>query len=199
MKEYYNCVNCQKKTYKKLICDDCKTLINDKPIFHYPIEDLEFIEVGATYSGIFKEILLDFKFNDKISHSRVLGDYMIEKLLKHNLANYVITSVPMTKNRKNKRGFNQSEILARYIAKELDLKYEEVFEKIIETPFQVGLDKKERKVNLNNAFDILTYQDNIIIVDDVITTGATINELVNTAKKNNIKKVAAIIAATEIA
>lgn len=199
MKKYNYCVNCEKKIYDKLICDDCMELINKNPAFSYTIDGIEFLEIGATYSGLLKKILLKFKFDNRLSYEEILGDIMIEKLLKYNLDNYIITSVPMTKRRENKRGYNQAELLARYIGRELDLEYVEVFEKIKETPFQVGLDESARKENLENSFGLKNYSENILIIDDVITTGSTIRELVKVAKKNGIKKVAAIVAATEIA
>lgn len=199
MKRYNECINCEKKVYKKLICSDCLNLINKNPVFSYQIEGLDFLEVGATYSGLLKKILLKFKFSDKLSYESILGDIMIEKLLKYNLDGFILTSVPMTKNRENKRGYNQSELLAKYISRELDLEYVEVFEKVIDTPFQVGLDENSRRENLKNSFKVKNYAPNIIIVDDVITTGSTIGELVKVAKNKNIKKVAAITAATEIA
>lgn len=199
MKKYNQCINCEKRVYKNLICDDCKNLFNKNPVFSYSIEGLDFLEVGATYSGLLKKILLKFKFSDKISYERILGEIMIEKLLKYNLDGFILTSVPMTKSRKNKRGYNQSEVLAKYISKELDLDYVEIFEKVKDTPFQIGLDEKSRRKNLKDAFKIKNYSPNILIVDDVITTGSTISELVKVAKNGGIKKVAAIVTATEIA
>ncbi|MGI5948948.1 ComF family protein [Peptoniphilus sp.] len=199
MKKYNYCINCEKKIYDKLICDDCMEFINKNPAFSYPIDGIEFLEIGATYSGLLKKILLRFKFNNKLSYEEILGDIMIEKLLKYNLDDYVITSVPMTKKREDKRGYNQARLLAKYIGRELDLEYVEVFEKIKETPFQVGLGESERKKNLENSFALKNYSENILITDDVITTGTTISELVKVARENGIKKVAAIVTATEIA
>lgn len=199
MKRYNYCINCEKKVYKKLICDDCLKLIDKNPVFSYQIDGLDFLEVGATYSGLLKKILLKFKFSDKLSYESILGDIMIEKLLKYNLDGFVLTSVPMTRKREKKRGYNQSELLAKYISKELDLEYVEVFEKVIDTPFQVGLDENSRRENLKNSFKVKNYSPNILFVDDVITTGSTIGELVKLAKNEKIKKVAAIVTATEIA
>ena len=89
--------------------------------------------------------------------------------------------------------------MAETIAKKLDLKCQEVFEKVKDTKFQVGLKKDQRQENLKNAFEVKKAPEEIIIVDDVITTGTTISELVKVAKASGIKKVTALIAATEIA
>lgn len=72
----------------------------------------------------------------------------------------------------------------------------ESFEKIRSTKEQVGLDKNDRQKNIKDAFVIKNYSSDIIIVDDVITTGSTIRELVKLTSKEGIKTLA-LIAATQ--
>ena len=146
-----------------------------------------------------RKLIIDFKFKGKLSYGEIISEIMIEKLLKNNLEEEVITFVPMYKSRERERGYNQSKILAENIAKKLDLRCIDVFSKIKDTKFQVGLKKDQRLINLKDAFKVTKVPEKIIIVDDVITTGTTISELVKIAKKSGIKKVTALIAATEIA
>ena len=146
-----------------------------------------------------RKLIIDFKFKGKLSYGEIISEIMIEKLLKNNLEGEVITFVPMYKARERERGYNQSKILAENIAKKLDLRCIDVFSKIKDTKFQVGLKKDQRQINLKDAFKVIKVPEKIIIVDDVITTGTTISELVKIAKKSGIKKVTALIAATEIA
>ncbi len=146
-----------------------------------------------------RKLIIDFKFKGKLSYGEIISEIMIEKLLKNNLEEEVITFVPMYKSRERERGYNQSKILAENIAKKLDLRCIDVFSKIKDTKFQVGLKKNQREINLKDAFKVTKVPEKIIIVDDVITTGTTISELVKAAKKSGIKKVTALIAATEIA
>lgn len=72
----------------------------------------------------------------------------------------------------------------------------ESFDKIRFTKEQVGLDKNDRQKNIKDAFVIKNYSSDIIIVDDVITTGSTIRELVKLTSKEGIKTLA-LIAATQ--
>lgn len=146
-----------------------------------------------------RKLIIDFKFKGKLSYGEIISEIMIEKLLQNNLEEEVITFVPMYKSRERERGYNQSKILAENIAKKLDLRCIDVFSKIKDTKFQVGLKKNQREINLKDAFKVTKVPEKIIIVDDVITTGTTISELVKIAKKSGIKKVTALIAATEIA
>ena len=69
-------------------------------------------------------------------------------------------------------------------------------QKIRSTKEQVGLDKNDRQKNIKDAFVIKNYSSDIIIVDDVITTGSTIRELVKLTSKEGIKTLA-LIAATQ--
>lgn len=181
------------------LCQECISLINKDPAYYYDIEGLDDLIVSSTYSGIMRRLIIDFKFKGKLSYGEIISEIMTEKILNKNLRDQVITYVPMHWKKEGERGYNQSKILAEKIARNLDLSCQDVFEKVIDTKFQVGLKKFDREENLRDAFRVKNYAQEIIIVDDVITTGATISELTKLAKKAGIKKVTALIAATEIA
>ncbi|WP_277218945.1 ComF family protein [Peptoniphilus vaginalis] len=181
------------------LCQECISLINKDPAYYYDIEGLDDLIVSSTYSGIMRRLIIDFKFKGKLSYGEIISEIMTEKILIKNLRDQVITYVPMHWKKEGERGYNQSKILAEKIARNLDLSCQDVFEKVIDTKFQVGLKKFDREENLRDAFHVKNYAQEIIIVDDVITTGATISELTKLAKKAGIKKVTALIAATEIA
>lgn len=181
------------------LCQECISLINKDPAYYYDIEGLDDLIVSSTYSGIMRRLIIDFKFKGKLSYGEIISEIMTEKILSKNLRDQVITYVPMHWKKEGERGYNQSKILAEKIARNLDLSFQDVFEKVIDTKFQVGLKKFDREENLRDAFHVKNYAQEIIIVDDVITTGASISELTKLAKKAGIKKVTALIAATEIA
>lgn len=194
-----NCPICGKIVKNYGLCPDCYELVNKNPTFYYDIEGLDDLIVSSTYAGIMRRLIIDFKFKGKLSYGEIISEIMIEKLLERNLSEVVLTFVPMHPRRERERGYNQSKILSETIAKKLDLKCQEVFEKVKDTKFQVGLKKDQRQENLKNAFVVKKAPEEIMIVDDVITTGTTISELVKVAKASGIKKVTALIAATEIA
>lgn len=194
-----NCPLCGKLVKNYGLCPDCYDLVNKNPTFYYDIDGLDDLIVSSTYAGIMRRLIIDFKFKGKLSYGEIISEIMIEKLLEKNLSEVVLTFVPMHPRRERERGYNQSKILSETIAKKLDLKCQEVFEKVKDTKFQVGLKKDQRQENVKNAFAVKKAPEEIIIVDDVITTGTTISELVKVAKAAGIKKVTALIAATEIA
>ncbi|OLR64871.1 ComF family protein [Peptoniphilus porci] len=193
-----NCPICGKIVRNYGLCSDCFDLIDKDPVFYYDIDGLENLIVSSTYSGIMRKLIIDFKFKGKLAYGEIISEIMIEKLLEKNLSGEILTYVPMHRYRERERGYNQSKILAEDIARKLDLKCEGVFEKVIDTKFQVGLKGHEREENLKDSFKIIKIPEEIIIVDDVITTGSTIRELAKIARASGIKKVTALIAATEI-
>ena len=193
------CPLCGRKLEEYGLCHECLGLINRDPAYYYDIEGLDDLIVASTYSGIMRRLIIDFKFKGKVSYKEIISDIMTEEILEKNLYNQVLTYVPIHKNKEGERGYNQSKLLAEKIAGNLDLSCKDIFEKLRDTKFQVGLKKLDREENLRDAFRVKNYAEEIIIVDDVITTGATIAELTKVAKKTGIKKVTALIAATEIA
>jgi len=102
----------------------------------------------------------------------------------------IITSVPLTNKRLRSRKYNQSAILAQELARKLNKKCNNLLlKKTKETKVQAGLSKKDRQKNLKNAFKVnprykeqLTAK-NILIIDDVYTTGSTLNECARTLKR----------------
>ncbi len=90
-----------------------------------------------------------------------------------------VTAVPLTARRNYRRGYNQSSLLAKTVAKELGLKYKPTLKKVFNTPPQRKTLAKYRRGNVFGAFDIINDEDienkKILIIDDVKTTGATIS------------------------
>jgi competence protein ComFC len=116
----------------------------------------------------------------------IIKDDFFKILNKKNID--IIIPVPISNNRIRERGFNQVE----EILKKLNIKYLKA--KRIKNTKKMSkiLNEKERKENIKNAFKVEGRLQNktILIVDDVITTGSTINELINTInKKYRIKEV----------
>ena len=109
--------------------------------------------------------------------------------------NSILVPIPLSKNRKNWRGFNQSEILTKTLAKKFGVEYSNSLIRIIETKTQVGLSRDERKKNVKGAFSLRSSRHpeldlgsrlrdkNFILVDDVYTSGATMQEAAKVLKR----------------
>lgn len=91
-----------------------------------------------------------------------------------------LVPVPLAKKRLRKRGFNQSELLARVVSQNLGLPLLPLLNKVKETPAQTVLFREQRQSNLTDVFGVsqskIPVGQNIILIDDVLTTGSTVSE-----------------------
>jgi ComF family protein len=89
-----------------------------------------------------------------------------------------IAAVPLHPKRRRERGFNQSELLAQELAQRIAIPYLQVLKRVRYTPPQVGLTDSQRKANIRHAFRCNNPQQivkrRILLIDDVMTTGATV-------------------------
>ncbi len=110
-----------------------------------------------------------------------------------------VVPVPMHKNDIRKRGYNQCAYIARYLARRFSLKIcWDLLIKTKQTQHQVGLDLKRRKTNLKDAFECRPKRNirRVLIVDDVFTTGSTINECARVLSRAKIASVFFTVATT---
>ncbi len=144
------------------------------------------------YEGVLAEAIHQFKFYGLKRLARPLGNLLLNLEIPQTDG---ITPVPLTKKGLRERGFNQSLLLARVISKEIKVPLlMDILYKKKDTPPQIGLSSKERLSNLKNAFEV---KENIeghrlLLVDDVITTGATVTECSRELLKAGAKEVIVI-------
>lgn len=140
-------------------------------------------------------LIQQLKFNEKLAHARLLGGLIAESECVKKIAEFedvCILPVPLHKKRLRQRGFNQSIELARALSKKTG--WPMVFnsvQRVRETSAQTGLDAKARRKNIRGAFEVIEAlpQKHVVIVDDVVTTGSTANELARVLKKAGVEKV----------
>ena len=105
--------------------------------------------------------------------------------------NTIITNVPLHKRKLKQRGFDQTDILAKKLAKKLDLTYTPLLKRIKHTKAQAQLDKQARSKNLDNAFVAIkqNQKNTVLLIDDVTTTGATLDAAAQALKTAGIARV----------
>ena len=132
------------------------------------------------------------KFHDKLAISRLLGYWLANTVVTKMEKPDCLLPVPLHNKRMKQRGFNQSIEISRALKKAWEIPLEmDMVRRVRETQSQTGLDVKQRKKNMKGAFEVLgviNYQ-HVAIVDDVVTTGSTVNELARILKRNGVKKV----------
>lgn len=126
---------------------------------------------------------------------------LFDEIKKEKGKGWVVTSVPLHIRRQNWRGFNQSELLAKLFTQRLGLRYQNLLKRIRNTTPQMKLLAHQRKENIKNAFELsdVSLQSsalrNVILVDDVWTTGSTLKECCYVLKRNGAEKVWALTVA----
>lgn len=92
----------------------------------------------------------------------------------------LICYIPQTKNEMHQRGYNQTELLAERLGELLEIKLSHALVKLYDTTKQQSLSSTARSGNIHGVFDIVEpdeiYQQNILLIDDIKTTGSTLNE-----------------------
>jgi ComF family protein len=147
----------------------------------------------AVYGGVIRECIHSLKYKN----NRSLGIYFAGLLLpivrKEAWHIDIVVPVPLSKERLRERGYNQAAAVARPLALFLELPYQPFcLEQVRDTRSQVGLSAEERRINVINAFKAvpdLVHQKNILLVDDVKTTGATLSACASALKKAGSGKV----------
>ena len=154
------------------------------------------------YKGIIRNLLLKYKF----SGASYLCYFFANVILNNKKINEIfklydiIIPVPMDKNKKLRRGYNQTELIVNIINKNLEINVNtNILKKIKSTKTQSKLNFYERQKNIKNAFLVknksLIENKKIILFDDIYTTGATVNEISKILKFAGAKEILILIIA----
>ncbi|MFH1711646.1 MAG: phosphoribosyltransferase family protein [Patescibacteria group bacterium] len=140
------------------------------------------------------------KYNGVTESAPILADLLIDQLIDEDIPDdIIITVVPLHSKKYLERGFNQSEMLAKIVAKKLGLSYQCVLSRIRETESQVKLKGDKRRENLVDAFAsvprISIENKTIMIIDDVSTTGTTLEECARVLRASGARRVYGLVVA----
>ncbi len=137
-------------------------------------------------------LVQQLKFNDRLAHARLLGNMLAQRVEACVDRPQCIIPVPLFNKRLRQRGFNQSVELAKPVAKKTGLPLElSLAIRTRPTESQTGLDAKQRRKNIKGAFKTIRHVPyrHVAIIDDVVTTGSTVNELARVLKKSGVNRV----------
>ncbi|MBI4835473.1 MAG: ComF family protein [Planctomycetes bacterium] len=149
------------------------------------------------YKDALKDIILLYKYGKQKLLAETLAKCLAERLEKEKeiLGKIdIIVPVPLTKAKEKQRGFNQCELIAGYLGRHFGKPVSKgSLVRIKETPAQASLSRAQRIENLKDAFKAMGAEEfkgkNILLVDDVMTTGATAGEVSRVLKHSNAKSI----------
>ena len=169
------------------MCGDCRKTL--------PYFDRTF--TAGYYEDVLKEAIHQFKFQQKTRLGKHLAQLLVAQIpMSLDMSHYdIILPVPLHKTRQRQRGYNQSAILAKYVARHYQRKLMlNNLIRIRDTSAQsLVKGRRERKNNVKNAFHVkfpsLIHHRHVVLIDDVFTTGATVNECSKVLKKAGARSV----------
>ena len=152
--------------------------------------------------GIVRQIIHEFKYGRQIYLRHLVGRWLNSALDDERLRQShfdVIVPVPLHPTRQRERGFNQASLLAELLSAQTSIPAKPLLERTRYTTTQTALDRSERMENLHNAFRLRKNADvrglRVLLVDDVLTTGSTLNECARLLKRAGALSVHAATAA----
>jgi len=146
------------------------------------------------YTREFSSIVHKFKYHGHRYLARPFAEQMSIKIKEMDFPVDYIIPVPLHHEKEEERGYNQSYLLAKYIGKTLGIKVlDNVLIRDMYTESQTMLKKERRKENVCGAFSvknrIIVHSKIILLIDDILTTGSTLDECARVLLDNGVKKV----------
>jgi len=196
------CKNCQKEIVpiKTFTCPKCKTITKNGQVCSScrKNSNLTGMIIAAYFRGPLRELVHTFKYNGVKDLAEILVNLLISRLYgRLPRGRILLISMPLHFRKKAERGFNQTEILARLLSEKLHLEYRNnILKRKKYTRPQIGLESRDRLKNIAGAFEInkkiekeILKNRTILLLDDVITTGATLEEAAKTLRIVGAKRI----------
>jgi len=181
-----------------LLCENCyaQILLTDFSFFRLA-GVLDGVIYGSVFEGILREAVHVFKYEGARELAWPLSRLLVQRFKQSGLdfGQAILAPVPLSNRKELERGFNQAGLLAEAVGKELNLEVlTGVLVKTKDTVSQTELKAEERKKNVKGSFDFIGEErlikgKTILLVDDVMTTGSTLNECARVLKEAGAKAV----------
>ncbi len=187
------------------LCNKCKKILETETVFGVDKyiknnkENNKYFDEHLyifLYQGIIRRIILKYKFQEESYLYKTFVNFLLknqnffEKVKKYD----TIIPVPISRNRLKMRGYNQSELIAKEISNKTDMKLEtRCLIKTKNTIEQSKLNREDRIKNIQGVYELIDkkslYKKKILLVDDIYTTGSTVNECAKVLKKAMPQKI----------
>ncbi len=174
---------------QRYACGECSKNFPEIPITTY-IEGGIRCVAPFLYKDSYAEAVKRFKFNSRAQYAKAFAFALVNALGSSGVdLNFdYITCVPMHKEQRIKRGYNQSQLLARHCAELMQTVYIDALEKFRQNQVQHTLSGAERRKNVKGVYRALNKEKlkdkRVLIIDDIVTTGSTLAECTKILSKS---------------
>lgn len=184
------CVCCgTEKGVGEYLCPRCKQELESFKAGESEIGGIKAFSL-YNYDGPIKSLVTGYKYGGRKWLSRFIGGEMGKRLKSLPFSIDCVCNVPLHEKRKKTRGFDQSEEIAKHVSETSGIPYIPALKRIRNTNTQTKLNERERAENMKGAFEIAErVSGNVLLVDDVLTTGATAGECARVLKSAGAENV----------
>ena len=186
-----SCPGCASPSRSTTLCGKCQ---KQQPSYDQTLALL-------LYQQPVNTLIQQFKFNRKLEYSRLFSELLAERLALFAEPPDLIIPVPLHSSRLRSRGYNQAWELTKHLSKIADIPAShKLCSRIKKTPLQTGLKASERKQNLKQAFAVTGNVKglHVCVVDDVMTTGSTLEAIAAVLKAAGAAHVSGLVVARAI-
>ena len=177
------CAFCHKLTGGDKICKSCRTALPLTPK-GAQVQKFPFISACVSplyYTGDVRESLLRYKFGSLSAYAEVYAPFMAKCIDENQISCDIITWVPLSRKRLRKRGYDQARLLAEELSRISGIGCCRLLKKTRNNPAQSGTGSAEkRRANVSGVYRAADGEKikgkSILLVDDIVTTGATLSE-----------------------
>ncbi len=184
------------------VCEHCRRTL---PYTEGAGQSQTFAHISACvsplyYEGTVRDSLLRYKFHSLTGYAKIYGDFLTKCLDENGISCDSITWVPLSKRRRRLRGYDQAQLLAAELAGRRGVPCEALLRKIRNNPAQSGSGgPAARKANVAGVYRAAAPEKiagrRILLVDDIVTTGATLSECARMLKQTGAAEVLAVTVA----
>lgn len=189
--------------YETLFCPVCKARQARNIKICHKYSQYKLGAATAYSNDVIRKLIWQLKYRGKTGNALILGNLLIRYLETCNLKleTFIIVPIPLSKKRLRRRGYNQANLIARLVAEHFGLLIEEralVRQKDAKPQMEIK-DWDERKKNVFNCFGVtrpdLIKGRSILLIDDVFTSGATMNDAAHALKDFGAKQIIGLVIA----
>lgn len=177
------CYKCYRETKDSLVCDRCRKNIKLKHVW-----------VATEYSGVVKELIRKFKFERAQAAALLLAESL--QRTPPFLTDIVFVPIPTASSRRRARGYDHTKLVSNHLAELTGMKSVSALSRLGQSR-QVGSKRAKRQAQMKNAFRVvntgLINKRHVLLVDDIVTTGATLEEAAQVLKQAGAKTVDAVV------
>ncbi len=157
---------------------------------------------AAAYEAPFDVLVRGLKYGARLAYAPLLASLLHERMAAHPMDIDVLIPVPLSRDRMATRGFNQSTEIARPLARRIEKRLDTTSVlRTRDTPPQTALPFDARRKNIRGAFAVIDSRRSLLegltvgVVDDVMTTGSTLDEMAATLKRAGVARVVNLVVA----